>query len=527
MQVAVKRDKPELVAADVLAVLLHQTKSLPPKSAVAQLDTRLEGRIRDYLESGDFSGALNSTALVRTGGTIQAPRVLLVGLGKPEAFTIDVLRQAGATAAAAARRLGVNSLALLPPTSEVEPVEVGQALTEGALLGLYTLKKFKTVAGNEDTDNLREMYLLVSGSAPRALEQGMQRGQILAEAVNMARDLSNSPGNEVNPTYLAKQAQAIAAKTSLRCHVLDADGMRELGMGCLLGVSQGSNQPPAFIILEHAPKGAKGKPVVLVGKGLTFDSGGISIKPAANMEDMKMDMSGGATVLGTMQALAQLGYPHRVVGLVPSSENLPSGNAVKPGDILRAMSGKTVEVINTDAEGRLILADALAYAVQECKPACIVDLATLTGAVVVALGSHATGMMGTDKAMMERLRVAGDYSAERVWELPLFDEYSKQIKSDFADLKNVSNSREAGSIIGGAFLKEFVGETPWVHLDIAGTAWTRENRPYIPKGATGVGVRLLVKTLENMVQAEVKPAAKADKPKAATRSKAKAKAKAS
>jgi leucyl aminopeptidase len=528
MQVAVKRDKPELVATDVLTVFLYQEKALAPKSAVAQLDVRLEGRIRDYLESGDFSGALNSTALLRTGGKIQAPRVLLVGLGTPAACSIDALRQASATAATAARRLGVSSMAYLPPLCDIVPIELGQALTEGALLGLYTLKKYKTAADNGEKDNLRELHLLASGNAQRALEQGATRGQIVAAAVNMARDLSNSPGNEVNPSYLAKQAQEIAAQTALRCHVLDADGMRELGMGCLLGVAQGSNQPPAFIILEHAPQDTQEQPVVLVGKGLTFDSGGISIKPAANMEDMKMDMSGGATVLGTMQALAQLGYPRRVVGLVPSSENLPSGNAVKPGDILRAMSGKTVEVINTDAEGRLILADALAYAVQEFKPACIIDLATLTGAVVVALGSHATGMMGTDRTMMDRLRAAGDYSAERVWELPLFDEYSKQIKSDFADIKNVSSGREAGSIIGGAFLKEFVGETPWVHLDIAGTAWTRENRPYIPKGATGVGIRLLIKTLEDMLPTDAQPAAQIDKqPQRVSKAKAKAKARAS
>jgi leucyl aminopeptidase len=528
MQVVVKRDKPELVAADVLAVFLRQEKSLPPKSVVAQLDVRLNGCIRDYLDSGDFSGALNSTALVRTGGALQAPRVLLVGLGKPEACTIDTLRQASATAATATRRLGVSSVALVPPASDVAPDEVGQALTEGALLGLYTLKKYKTAAENEDKDNLRELSILASGSTTqRALESGVQRGQILAEAVNMARDLSNSPGNEVNPSYLAKQAHEIAAKTTLRCHVLDVDGIREHQMGCLLGVAQGSEQPPAFIILEHAPKGSQAKPIVLVGKGITFDSGGISIKPAANMEDMKMDMSGGAAVLGTMQALARLGYPRRVVGLIPASENLPNGNAVKPGDILRAMSGKTVEVINTDAEGRLILADALAYAVQELKPAYIIDLATLTGAVVVALGSQATGMMGTDKAMMDRLRAAGEYSAERVWELPLFEEYSKQIKSDFADIKNVSSGREAGSIIGGAFLKEFVGDTPWVHLDIAGTAWTRENKPYVPKGATGVGIRLLVKALEDMVEDTPQPAARGGKSKAAAKPKAKAMVRAS
>lgn len=525
MQVAVKRDKPEVVATDVLAVFLRQEKSLASKSVVAQLDARLEGRIRDYLESGDFSGALNSTALVRTGGKIQAPRVLLVGLGKPDAFTLDMVRQASATAATAARRLGVSSLALLPPAGDLDPVEVGQALTEGALLGLYTFKRYKTAADNEDKDNLREIALLANSNTQRALENGVKRGHIIAAAVNMARDLSNSPGNEVNPSYLARQAQDIAAQTALGCHVLDAEGMRAHGMGCLLGVAQGSEQPPAFIILEHAPKGTQEPPIVLVGKGITFDSGGISIKPAANMEDMKMDMSGGAAVLGTMQALAQLGYPRRVVGLVPASENLPNGNAVKPGDILRAMSGKTVEVINTDAEGRLILADALAYAVQEFKPACIIDLATLTGAVVVALGSHATGMMGTDKTCMDRLRAAGDASAERVWELPLFDEYSKQIKSDFADIKNVSNNREAGSIIGGAFLKEFVGDTPWVHLDIAGTAWTRENRAYIPKGATGVGIRLLVTALEAMAEATAAPAARRAKPKAAARPKTRATAK--
>src|SRR5262249_17432286 len=386
------------------------------------------------------------------------------------------------------------------------------------------LKRYKTVAENDDKDNLRDIALLANGNTQRTLENGVKRGQIVAEAVNMARDLSNSPGNEVNPSYLAKQAQEIAVQTGLRWHVLDAAGMREHGMGCLLGVAQGSDQPPAFIILEHAPKGAKGQPVVLIGKGITFDSGGISIKPAANMEDMKMDMSGGAAVLGTMQALVQLGYPRRVVGLVPASEDLPKGNAVKPGDSWRAMSGKTVEVINTDAEGRLILADALAYAVQEFKPACMIDLATLTGAVVVALGSQATGMMGTDKAMMDRLRAAGEYSAERVWELPLFEEYSNQIKRDVADIKNVSNSRAAGSIIGGAFRKEFVGDTPWVHLDIAGTAWTRENKPYIPKGATGVGIRLLVKTLEDMVEHTPPAATKGGKPKATARPKAKASA---
>jgi leucyl aminopeptidase len=374
---------------------------------------------------------------------------------------------------------------------------MAQVITEGTLLGLYTLKTYKSPKP-EDKDNLRELHILgPDNKTQSALSKGVQRGQILAEAVTLARDLANSPGNDVNPTYLADTAKRIAKETSLKCQILDKADMIKLKMGCLLGVAQGSEQPPVLIALEHNPNGASEAPIVLIGKGITFDSGGISIKPAANMEDMKMDMSGGAAVLGTMQALAKLNYPRRVIGMVPASENLPSGNAVKPGDILRAMSGKTVEVINTDAEGRLVLADAIAYAVETYKPARMIDLATLTGAVVVALGSQATGMMGTDDEMMERLRDAGSRSAERVWQLPLYEEYSKQIASTFADIKNVGG-REAGSIIGGAFLKEFVGDTPWVHLDIAGTAWTTTGNPYVPKGATGVGIRLLVDALEAM-----------------------------
>jgi leucyl aminopeptidase len=500
MKVVVKRRKPEEAEADALVVPIWEKTPLTTKSPVAQLDTHLHGLISEYLESGDFEGNLNSTVLLRTRGSIKAPRLLLVGLGKSEAFTIDHLRQASASAVTAVRKLGVSTMAIMPPSCGVGLTEVGQALMEGASLGLYKLKKYKTVEeeNNHKKDNLRELHILASGgSAQQALSKGIEYGRILAEAVTLARDLINSPSNEINPSSLAETAKAIAKRTTLRCKILTHTDMQKLGMGCLLGVAQGSAQPPVLIMLEHHPKGAPKAPVVLVGKGITFDSGGISIKPATNMEDMKMDMAGGAAVLGTMQALAQLNYAGHVIGLVPAAENLPSGNAVKPGDILRAMSGKTVEVINTDAEGRLILADALSYAVEKLKPARIIDLATLTGAVVIALGNHAIGMMGTDEEMMERLRTAGDHSAERVWQLPLFDEYSKQIKSDFADVKN-TGGREAGSITGGAFLKEFVGNTPWVHLDIAGTAWTREDKPYIPKGATGIGIRLLVEALRNL-----------------------------
>ena len=508
MKVAIKRDKAETSKVDILIIPAWQETSLAAKSPAAQLDACVDGLLSDYISSGDFSGSLNSIALLRTKGKIPAPRVLLVGLGKPDAFTVDHLRQASASAATTARKLGVETMAMVPPACNLELTEVAQAIAEGTLLGLYTLKAYKTVQDDGEKDHLQQLYLLASGgSAQQALAKGVERGRIIAEAVILARDLGNRPGNEVNPSYLATTAQQIARQTSLRCTVLKQADLEKLKMGCLLGVAQGSAQPPVLIMLEHAPDGTSEAPIVLVGKGITFDSGGISIKPAANMEDMKMDMAGGAAVLGTMQALAQLHYPRRVVGLVPASENLPSGNAVKPGDILRAMSGKTVEVINTDAEGRLILADALAYAVAKLKPVHIIDLATLTGAVVIALGNHATGMMGTDEEMMARLRAAGECSAERVWQLPLFAEYSKQIKSDFADIKN-TGGREAGSITGAAFLKEFVAEVPWVHLDIAGTAWTREAKPYVPKGATGVGVRLLLEALHDL-PAAAKPPAKA------------------
>lgn len=496
MKVKVTRDKFDKAKADVIVVPVYQETPLEADSPAAQLDASLDGLLKDYLDSGDFSAALNSTTLLRTRGSIAAPRVLLVGLGKPESFTVDHLRQASASAATTVQKLGVATMAMLLPASVLALAAQSQAATEGALLGLYSLKTYKTAEDETDKGQLSELQLLAaSSSAQQTLNEGVERGEIIAQAVSLARDLANSPGNDVNPSYLANTAKQIAKKTSLKCKVLSQSDMEKLNMGCLLGVAQGSVQPPVLIMLDHAPNGATEAPVVLLGKGITFDSGGISIKPAASMEDMKMDMSGGAAVLGAMQALAQLGHPRRVVGLVPASENLPSGEAVKPGDILRAMSGKTVEVINTDAEGRLVLADALSYAVANLNPERMIDLATLTGAVVIALGSHATGMMGTDEDMMSILNDAGEQTAERVWQLPLFEDYSKQIKSDFADIKNVGG-REAGSITGGAFLKEFVGDIPWVHLDIAGTAWTSTARPYIPKGATGVGIRLLIDALE-------------------------------
>ncbi|MCY3762918.1 MAG: leucyl aminopeptidase, partial [Gemmatimonadetes bacterium] len=314
-------------------------------------------------------------------------------------------------------------------------------------------------------------------------------GGAIAAGAALARDLANHPGNTATPTYLASAARRIARSRSLRCQVIDETGMRRLGMGALLGVTRGSSEPARFIVLEHnAGKG--GKPLVFVGKGVTFDSGGISLKPGDRMADMKFDMSGAAAVIGAMQAVSDLDFPHHIVGLVPATENLPGGRAVKPGDVLKTITGKTIEIDNTDAEGRLILADALGYA-RRLKPAAIVDLATLTGACVVALGSHAAGMLGNDEELKERILKAGNETGERVWPLPLWPEYRDQIKSAVADMKN-TGGRAGGAITAAALLEEFV-DSPWVHLDIAGTAWTNRARPYIPKGGVGFGVRLLTR----------------------------------
>jgi leucyl aminopeptidase len=322
-------------------------------------------------------------------------------------------------------------------------------------------------------------------------EKVLAQAAVVAEATILARDLANAPGNEIYPETLAARATDSGKRHGFKVTVLGKPEIEKLGMGGVLGVSQGSVRPPRFIIMEHK-KSAK-KTVVLVGKGVTFDTGGISIKPSANMAEMKMDMSGAAAVIGAMEAAARLDLPLHVIGLVPAVENMPSGSSLRPGDILRHYNGKTSEVDNTDAEGRLILADALGYASQ-FKPTAVIDLATLTGACVVALGHHATGMMGNDEKVMSVLKAAGETTYERVWQLPMFDEYEKLIKSDVADVKNVGG-RWAGAITAGWFLKKFIGEYPWVHLDIAGTAMLEENGDYVQKGASGVGVRLLVEFL--------------------------------
>jgi leucyl aminopeptidase len=367
---------------------------------------------------------------------------------------------------------------------------------EGSLLALYEFRELKTEEEEERRGRVSE--LVIVEAAQERLEivrRGADTARVVADAVRLARDLGNRPGNVATPTHLAEVAQRVADETGMRCQVFDEEQMRELGMGALLGVARGSEEPATFIVLEHNADRDDLDTIVLVGKGLTFDSGGISIKPSQGMQDMKYDMMGGAAVIATLKAVAELNLPLRVVGLVAATENLPGGRAIKPGDVLKALNGKTIEVINTDAEGRLVLADALSYA-QRYAPRAIIDLATLTGACMVALGRYATGLFTNDEGLADRIQAAARVTGERVWPLPLYDEHKEEIKSDVADVKNMGKGRYGGASIGAAFLSHFVGDHPWVHLDIAPTAWADEAKDYTPKGATGVGVRLLVRLLQ-------------------------------
>jgi leucyl aminopeptidase len=469
-----------------------------------EVNAKLDGKIAELLKTEEFKGKSNTTALIHTFGRLPAERLVLVGLGKQKEFSIEKLRQASAVSASFARDKGFKTAVTslhLHDVPDAGAEQVGQALTESALLALYRFGKYKTEKDvvQEMSKQLETLILPEQNKRRRSdLEKGAGTGEKIASAVGYARDMVSEPAGALTPSAMADRAKELARRHGFKCTVLTPDQLKRLKMGAFLAVAQGSHQPPRLMVLEHKGAKAAEKPLVFVGKAITFDSGGISIKPSEGMEEMKDDMSGGAAVLGAVSAAAMLKLPVNIVGLIPATENLPGGSAYKPGDVLRSMSGITIEVISTDAEGRLILSDALAYAARY-KPAAIIDLATLTGACVIALGHVNTGLMGNNEDLIKKVETAAQVTAEKVWRLPMDDEYAEQIKSDIADVKNVGG-RPAGTITAGWFLKKFVGDFPWVHLDIAGTAWTKEAKPYIPKGATGVGVRLLTQLARDWTQ---------------------------
>jgi len=440
------------------------------------------------LTDGDFSGKPNETVLLY-GQRGPAPRLLLVGLGEREAASPEKLRRAAATVARRARALELREAALvLPALPAVDARDAARAAAEGVGLGLYRFVKHKSAADGHEVESF---WLLVEQGELEEARAGADIGEKVAGGAGLARDLANEPSNVATPEYLAERAREIAGSHGMNLDVLDRAGIEAEGLTGLATVGRSASNEPRFIVLEHR-KGNGTAPVVLVGKAVTFDSGGISIKPSAGMEDMKFDMSGGAAVLGAMEAVGAMGLPLDVVALVPATENLPGGDAFKPGDVLEMHSGKTVEIVTTDAEGRLILADALSYA-RRYEPSAVIDCATLTGACVVALGSHASGLMGNEEDLISEVQAAGEKAGEKAWPLPLFEEYTEQIKGDTADIKN-SGGRGGGALTAGAFLKEFA-EYPWVHLDVAGTAYGKKGNAYTTRGGTGVPTRLLVEFL--------------------------------
>ncbi len=415
-------------------------------------------------------------------------RVLLVGMGTHGEVTRGAIRRAAAVAARRALGMGAEAMAfyVLPEArGGVAPQTVGQVVLEGVAQGAWRLDGLKAT---DEKPGLGGLELVATREERADLERGRRVGAAVAAGHALARNLQALPGNVCTPRYLTGIARTLGKAYGYRVTALGREEIAKGEMGALLAVAQGTAQDPQLITIEYRGAGARKAPVCLVGKGVTFDAGGISLKPPEKMEEMKYDMSGAAAVLGLFETLGHLKPKVNVVGIIPASENLPSGTAIKPGDIVRSHLGKTIEIINTDAEGRLILCDALSYA-RKFKPACVVDAATLTGSVVIALGHHATGLMGNDDQLVDEVRQAGDLAGERCWPLPLWDEYRDQIKSDFADVKNVGG-RPAGTITAGWFLREFVDQFPWAHLDIAGTAWTDADRPDLAKGPTGMGVRL-------------------------------------
>lgn len=493
MKIAAGTGKAVGLKADLMALGLPEgTKAL--RGEAAELDTAMEGAISDVIGTGtDFTGKLGEKTIIRPARGIEAKRVVLVGLGPGRRVGAEALRLMGGTALKECIALKADSVALLLPAApgkRMSNQEAAQALAEGAGMGGYLFEEYRSSGQKQGPSSVK--IVGADRKAYRALKSGVETGVTISESVKLARDFVNHPANVATPSMLAQQAQKLAKTSGLKAEILGPQEIEKLGMGGLMAVSAGSSQPAKVIILKHA--GARsGKPVILVGKGLTFDSGGVCIKPAENMDRMKSDMAAGAAVMAALVCAGRLKLKLNVIGIVPSTENMGGASAFRPGDVLKTYDGQTIEVISTDAEGRLILADAIGYA-KTMDPAAIVDMATLTGACVIALGHKASGLMGTNSALMSRIEKAATATHERVWRLPLWDDYYSQIKSDIADMKN-TGGRQAGAITAGCLLSKFAGDIPWAHIDIAGTAWSEKESGYIPKGPTGVGVRLMVEML--------------------------------
>ena len=490
----------DLVGFDGGAIVVGVFQGGELSSSGRLLDDAMDGLLSAVIESKDMEGKKDSQVVVHTHGRIASSRVVLVGLGKRDDVDAERLRRAAGESARRVRALGVGVAGTtLHSDVPVSTQMAGEAISEGTMLGLYRFSVYRTPDEENPDKNIDSFVLLDDDETRRSeLAQGVARGEHRAEGGNLARDLGNEPPNVLTPLALARRAQAIASEVGLTCRIIEGAELEAEGFRTLLGVGQGSVNPPAFIVLEHGADRDEA-PLVFVGKGICFDSGGLSLKTGTGMMDMKLDMAGAAAVLGAMRAVGALKVPRKIVGLIAAAENMPSASAQRPGDVVTSLGGPTIEILNTDAEGRLALADALGFA-KRLEPAGVIDLATLTGACVVALGAHTCGLFGRHDAdtdgFIERIQASADAVSERVWRLPLWDDYDEQIKSDIADVKNIG-SGGAGAITAAAFLKKFATGYPWVHLDIAGVMSYDGDKGYHIKGASGFGARLLTHLSES------------------------------
>jgi leucyl aminopeptidase len=481
---------------DALAVAVFKDEKTSG-GILKDLDKLTGGLIASVIKTEEFKGEAGETVYLRfeAKGKTKASRLLLIGVGDRVDYQMSNVAILAGAATRQLLKYNVKSFALAPRI-DGDAADIAVNAAQGVVTSQFELDKYKT---QEKKDKKIDSFVLfVEGAKNKDLKDGLERGEIIGDSMNFTRDLANEPPNILHPTEMANRAQKMAKECGLKCEILDEAKMEKLGMGSLLSVSIGSEQPAKMIVLKYEPKkstGKKGEMLALVGKGITFDTGGISIKPAEGMDAMKYDMSGGATVLGTMRAIGLLKPTVPVLGIVAAVENMPDGKATRPSDVVTAMNGKTVEILNTDAEGRLVLADAVAYAEQNGATK-IVDMATLTGAVIIALGDLNTAVLGNDQELVDEIIACGKEMGENFWQLPIGKEYSKAIKSDIADIKNIGGGRKAGTIIGAVFIQEFIKDAKWAHLDIAGTAWSDDAKPHRAKGPTAVAVRTLLKLVE-------------------------------
>ncbi len=485
MEFTVSSGAPDRVTADLLAVPVFTESTFGPGAGA--VDRAIGGGLADFMTEADFTGKLGQVLAVPTRGALGSAAALLVGMGDPKELDAEAIRRAGATIARQARKTPVVATTVLDAAPKsLDRAAAAQALAEGLALGGYQFLKYKAEGESGQLEKVIVLTAKASGVRP-----ALERGDLVAQATCWARDIENEPSAAKSPTAFAQAAQKLLRGTGVKVEVLDVKEMKADKMGGVLGVGQGSSNPPRFVKLTYTPKGAKPGVLAFVGKGVVFDSGGLSLKTSTGMETMKMDMSGGAAVIAAMSVLREVAVKHKVVGYVPMVENMPSGSAIRPGDVLDMRDGTTVEVLNTDAEGRLIRADALSKAADEGADA-IVDLATLTGACMVALGEKIAGLMGNDDGFTQQVQAAADHAGERVWHLPLPDDYAKLLESEIADLRNISTGGYGGTLTAGLFLQHFVGDVPWAHVDIAGPARASSDDGEWVKGGTGFGVRTLV-----------------------------------